>query len=190
MVKIAITGGIGSGKSYVCRLLEEQGIKIFNCDNSAKRIIASSIKIRQQLTDVIGQDAYNGNVLNKAAVSAYILRNADNALRINNIVHPAVAGDFISSGLTWMECAILFSSGFNKLVDKVICVTAPLETRIERIVNRDNITREKAIDWIRCQMDQAEVAKLSDYEICNDGISDINGQIRTILKDIYADKHI
>lgn len=83
-----------------------------------------------------------------------------------------------------MECAILFSSGFNKLVDKVICVTAPLEVRIDRIMRRDGISRQKAMEWISLQMSQDEMVALSDYEIVNDGIMGLEAQIDSILASL------
>ena len=83
-----------------------------------------------------------------------------------------------------MECAILFSSGFNKLVDKVICVTAPLEVRIDRIMRRDGISRQKAMEWISLQMSQDEMVARSDYEIVNDGIMGLEAQIDSILASL------
>lgn len=102
--------------------------------------------------------------------------------KINAIVHPAVADDFIKSGYTWMECAILFTSGFDKLVDKTICVTAPLEVRVKRVMQRDSISMAKACEWIDRQMLQEEMAALSDYVILNDGKSDIDRQISDVLE--------
>lgn len=84
-------------------------------------------------------------------LASFILENDDNVAKINAIVHPAVANDFVKSGCSWMECAILFSSGFNKLVDKVICVTAPLEVRIDRIMRRDGISRQKLWNGYHCK---------------------------------------
>lgn len=181
MVKVAITGGIGSGKSYVCKLLEKRGISIYDCDNAAKSIMASSKSIQSELKRVVGADVYSNHRLNKAKLASFLLKDENNTLKINNIIHPAVAEDFVNSRYEWMECAILFSSGFNHLVDKVICVTAPIEIRIKRIMLRDGITRHNAIEWINKQMPQEEVSSLSDYEIINDGEKDIERQIDEIL---------
>ncbi len=184
MVKVAVTGGIGSGKSYVCRLIESRGIKVYECDSAAKRIMASSDEIKAQLCDVVGDEVLSGGRINKTVLASYLLKSEKNAQSINGIVHPAVAKDFVRSGCLWMECAILFSSGFNRLVDKVICVTAPLEVRVDRIVRRDNISRHKALEWIGRQMPQDEVKELSDYEIVNDGVMDVGIQIDDILASI------
>lgn len=184
MVKVAVTGGIGSGKSYVCRLIERRGIHVYDCDSAAKRIMASSDEIKAALCRVVGDDVLSEGRIDKAVLASYLLKSEKNAQQINRIVHPAVAEDFISSGYSWMECAILFSSGFDKLVDKVVCVTAPLEVRVDRIVRRDNISRDNALEWIGRQMPQEEVKTLSDYEIVNDGVLDVDIQIDKILASI------
>lgn len=184
MVKVAVTGGIGCGKSYVCKLLGERDIRVYDCDRAAKRIMASSLKIQDELRKLVGDSVYSDGVLNKAVLAAFLLKSEDNTTAVNKIVHPAVADDFVKSGDKWMECAILFSSGFDKLVDKVICVTAPLEVRVERIIQRDGITREKALEWIDKQQPQEQMVLLSDYEIINDGEADLEEQIDSVLKSL------
>lgn len=182
MLRTAITGGIGSGKSFVCRMLEQRGIRIYDCDRAAKRIMVSSKAVKDAITAHVGPEAYMDGRLNKAVMAKYLLASDENARRINSIVHPAVADDFMSSGFQWMECAILFSSGFNRYVDRVVCVTAPREVRIQRIMLRDGITREKAEEWIDCQMPQEEVVKRSGFVIENDGSRELEPQIDNIIK--------
>ena len=184
MVKVAVTGGIGCGKSYVCKLLGERDISVYDCDRAAKRIMASSLKIQDELRKLVGDSVYSDGVLNKAVLAAFLLKSEDNTTAVNKIVHPAVADDFVKSGDKWMECAILFSSGFDKLVDKVICVTAPLEVRVERIIQRDGITREKALEWMDKQQPQEQMVSLSDYEIINDGEADLEEQIDSVLTSL------
>ena len=168
--RIAITGGIGSGKSYVCRLLQRRGIDVYDCDAAAKRLMRCSPDLRQQLTQLIGPDTYIGDQLNKAAVAQFLLSSDDHAHAIDAIVHPAVATDFIQSGKQWMECAILYESGFDRLVDKVIVVTAPDGVRLQRIMLRDGIPELKARQWIERQWPQELVRSLADYEIVNEGL--------------------
>ena len=186
-MKIAITGGIGTGKSYVCCILEKHGITVYDCDKAAKRLMANSAQIKKALTALVGEDAYDEHGLCKSVLATFILKSEGNANAVDNIVHPAVAEDFKESGLDWIESAILFDSGFNKRVnvDYVICVTAPLEIRIQRIVKRDNITVEKAMEWINTQLPSEEVMRKSDFIIHNDGKSDINEQIEKIIDIIY-----
>ena len=183
-MKIGITGGIGSGKSYICQRLKTRGIEVYDCDNAAKRLIRTSDSIRRQLTQLIGEDTYIGESLNKVAVARFLLASESNAHAIDHIVHPAVFQDFMDSGMQWMESAILYESGINKLVDRVIVVTAPLEIRIQRVMQRDGITRENVEQWMQRQWSQEEVRKRADYEIVNDGIADIDAQIDIILEKI------
>lgn len=182
-MKIGITGGIGSGKSYVCRRLTAQyGIVVYDCDAAAKRLIRTSPVIRRELTKLIGADTYVDGQLNKAAVAQFLLQSEDNAKAIDTIVHPAVFRDFQESGMTWMESAIMYESGIYRLVDKVIVVTAPLEIRIDRVMRRDHITREKVLQWMQRQLSQEEVISRADYEIINDGITNIDEQLEYIIK--------
>ena len=184
-MKIGITGGIGSGKSYVCRLLEQRGICIYDCDDAAKRLMRESPVLKRQLTALIGSETYGADGrLNKACVAQFLLASASNAHAIDAIVHPAVADDFLSSGFEWMECAILFESGFDRLVDRVIMVSAPEEIRLARIVQRDGISREKAREWIGRQWPQEEVRRRAHFEVVNDGAMPLEPQIDNIILNI------
>jgi dephospho-CoA kinase len=173
-MKIGITGGIGSGKSYVCQLLRAHGIEVYDCDQAAKRIICTSDDVRQQLLQLIGS-------LEKADIARFLLESESNAKQIDAIVHPAVFRDFEESGFQWMESAILYESGANQLVDRVVVVTAPEEVRIQRVMQRDGISREKALQWMQRQWPQAELLRRADYEIVNDGHADLNSQIEKLL---------
>ena len=187
-MKIGITGGIGSGKSYVCRLLEQRGYTVYDCDSAAKRLIRTSPFIRRRLTALIGPETYfkeSGEyILNKKAVAEFLLKSEDNARAIDRIVHPAVFRDFIESGMEWMESAIIYESGIHRLVDRVIVVTAPEELRIQRVMARDEISREKVLEWMSRQLPQEEVRQRADFEIVNDGLADLNQQLDEILKEI------
>ena len=176
-MKIGITGGIGSGKSYVCKLLKARGIEVYDCDQAAKRIIRTSEEVRQKLLQLIGS-------LEKADIVRFLLESETNAKKIDAIVHPAVFHDFEESGYQWMESAILYESGANKLVDRVVVVTAPEEVRIQRVMQRDTISREKALQWMQRQWPQEELCRRADYEILNDGHADLNEQIEALLKRI------
>ena len=173
-MKVGIAGGIGSGKSYVCRRLEARGITVYDCDAAAKRLIRTSTDLQQQLTELIGS-------LDKAAMSRFLLASEANQQALNAIIHPAVFRDFEESGIQWMESAIMYESGIYRLVDKVVVVTAPLELRIQRIMSRDSISRKKALQWIHRQLPQEQVVARADYEIVNDGIADIDSQIDLLL---------
>ena len=196
-MKFGITGGIGSGKSFVCKRLQLRGIDVYDCDAAAKRLINTDADIRRKLTALIGPEAYisvpNGSivgttptVLNKAAVARFLLDSESNAKAIDDIVHPAVFRDFQESGIEWMESAIMYESGIYRLVDRVIVVTAPLEVRIQRVMKRDGITREKVLEWMQRQWPQDEVRRRADYEIINDGQADIDAQIDHLVNIILS----
>ena len=180
-LKIGITGGIGSGKSYVCRLLNRRGLEVYDCDRAAKRLMRESEALREALTALIGADAYHGEVLNKPVVAAFMMQSEANTLAVNAIVHPAVFRDFEQSGMLWVESAIIFESGLWQYVDRVLCVTAPREVRIQRVMERDGISCEKTLEWMDKQMSQDEVLARSDYEIVNDGLADLDNQVDRLL---------
>ena len=184
-MKIGITGGIGSGKSYVCNILAQQGIRVYDCDTEARRLMNSSDDVRLQLCRLIGPEVYSDDgTLNKTVMTQYILASSHNVQAVNSIVHPVVARDFEQSGSNWMECAILYESGFETLVDKVVAVTAPLETRISRIISRNGIDRQQALEWISRQWPQEEVERRADFIIVNDGQQPLQPQIENILQVI------
>lgn len=147
---VAITGGIGSGKSYVCRLLGERGIRVYDSDAAAKRLMRTSRTLQEQLSSLVGVDLFPSGQLQKPLLRQYLLQSRDHGRAIDDIVHPAVAEDFLRSGAQWLESAILFDSGFDERIhpDYVVSVTAPIETRLERVMTRDGIDREKAMAWI------------------------------------------
>ena len=180
-MKIGITGGIGSGKSYVCKHLQQHGINVYDCDAAAKRLLRNSPTLKQQIIRLVGS-------LDKAAMSRFLLASEANQQAMNAIIHPAVFSDFQSSGMQWMESAILFESGADRLVDKTVVVTAPQEIRIQRVMQRDGITREKALQWIARQWSQDRVKSLADFEIVNDGQADIDEQIRELLENLEISK--
>lgn len=186
-VCVAITGGIGSGKSYVCHLLQKHGIEVYDCDAAAKRLLHSDAALRQELRNLIGAEVYRGADLQKKVLAKFILASDANKQAVNEVVHPAVANDFIRSGCDWLESAILFESGFHKRVDFdcVVCVSAPLEDRIARIMQRDSLSRDDSQEWIRRQMPQEEIIRLSDFTIVNDGRKNLEEQIEQIIHKIY-----
>ena len=178
-MKTGITGGIGSGKSYICRRLEGRGITVYDCDSAAKRLIRTSPRLQKQIIALVGS-------LDKAAMSRFLLTSEANQQAMNAIVHPAVFQDFQQSGIDWMESAILYESGISRLVDCVVVVTAPLEGRIQRVMQRDGISREKVLEWMERQWPQEALRQRADFEIVNDGIVDVDEQIDRLLKTIMS----
>lgn len=192
-MKVGIAGGIGSGKSYVAARLAARGISVYDCDAAAKRLMRTSAQLRRQLTALVGPDCYRQDeaglyTLNKGAVSRFLLASADNQQAINAIVHPAVFADFVGSGLSWLESAIMYESGADRYVDRVVVVSAPLEVRIGRIMRRDAISRSQALQWIDRQLPQDEVRRRADFEVVNDGLHDIDKQINIILEQLSCNR--
>lgn len=186
MVKIGITGGIGSGKSYVSRLLTEHyGIPVYNTDSEAKRLMLSDEGICRRLTALLGKEVYKSDgTLNKPLLANYLFADSCHAGQINAIVHPQVKADFLKWAdlqtgceIVALESAILFESGFDNIVDKVVMVYAPVELRIRRVMLRDSTTEEKIRQRIVAQMDDKAKQDRSDFIIFNDGSRPLNLQL-------------
>lgn len=184
--RIAITGGIGSGKSYVCKLLADRGVKVYDCDAAAKRIMATDTALQANLNAVVGEEVFIDGILQKPILAKFLLASEANKQAINDVVHPAVAADFIASNYQWLESAILFDAKFNERInfDYIVCVIAPEDVRIERIAQRDGISHEQALQWIKRQMPQEEMEKKADFIIVNDGTSDLSAAIKSLLEAV------
>ena len=185
-MKIAITGGIGSGKSFVCRELERHGIAVYDCDAAAKRLMRENLSLKADLMALVGDEVYVDGILQKPVLAKYLLASDAHKQAVNDVVHPAVARDFESSKFDWLESAILFDSGFvhRTHFDYVVCVTAPTEVRVKRVMERDHISEEKTLEWIHAQMPQEEIVRMSNFEIVNDGEQDIAEQVVRLLDDL------
>ena len=195
MISIAITGGIGSGKSYVSDMLKERGIPIYNADDEAKRLMLTDEGIRQDLIALLGDSVYENGMLNKPMLASYLFADAENAARINGIVHPRVKTDFCrwlerqaDAEIAGLECAILFEAGFEETVDAVVMVYAPEDLRIKRAMMRDQATEAQIRSRIKAQMDDEEKCRLSDYVIQNDGILPLESQLTDLITQLKIEK--
>lgn len=184
MKHYCITGGIGSGKSFVCKVLNNHGIEIYDTDKEARRLINTSPVIHDRLVALMGQETYVDGRYNTAHVTQFLLASEENKQAINAIVHPAVMEDFYASGMQWMECAIIYEAHLEHYVDKVVAVIAPEDVRIKRIMARDSINEERATQWVHGQINQDEVKSKADYVIVNDGQRDIEEQVKQLLGQI------
>ena len=195
MISIAITGGIGSGKSYVSALLQKQSIPIYNADDEAKRLMLGDEGIREGLIDLLGDEVYTDGNLNKPLLASYLFADAENAARINSIVHPRVKADFRSwlkahqeSEIAALECAILYESGFEDTVDFVVVVYAPEELRVERAMRRDNATEQQIRARIAAQMNDEEKCRRADYVVFNDGSIPLERQLADLIAQLKTRK--
>jgi dephospho-CoA kinase len=172
-LKLGVTGGIGSGKTTVCRIFEVLGIPVFSADDEARVIMDSDPSVIMQVNTLAGRDMYSGGALDRIAMANLIFNNRELLGKINNIIHPVVTGRFLdwekskSAPYVILEAAILFESGTAKLLDKVITVIAPVEERIERVVQRNSLTREQVVERINNQSEDKYKISLSDYVISN-----------------------
>ena len=184
---IGITGGIGSGKSYVCRLLRQMDVPVYDCDSEAKRLINESQDIRQALKTIAGEDIYDGNGLVRERLAKYLFASQENAQHVNAIVHPAVLSDFRQwttrqgSPVVGIESAILYESGFSHTVDAVLFVDASEATRLKRAMQRDGATEAQVTARMRQQQTDTG-RKCADYIIHNDGATD--AELITKIKEI------
>ena len=190
-IRIGITGGIGSGKSVVSRLLELMGVPVYVSDIETRRLMVEDVQIRRELVSLLGEDVYQGGRLNKPLLASYLFGSAAHAARVNGIVHPRVKDDFrrwcrlhVSDRWVGMESAILLEAGFRREVDVVVMVSAPLEVRIRRAMERDASSRESIEQRIRSQMDDGEKCRLSDFVIVNDGEKPLIPQVLSLISSL------
>lgn len=187
MIKIGITGGIGSGKSVVASLLHLYGIPVYVADIESKRLTATSPVIKEKLTALFGNELYTDEGLNKKLLASLIFGNPECLKQVNAIIHPEVNNHFLAwteskpTGLCAIESAILFESGFDKVVDTSLMVYAPLDIRIERAIQRDSATREDIVNRINNQLPDEEKKRRSDYVIYNDGKQALLPQIEKFI---------
>ena len=192
MKVIGLTGGIGSGKSTLSRLLNVMGIPVYIADTESKRLTESSPFIREKLTERFGKDLYKDGELDKALLASFIFENEDNRNFVNSVIHPVVRMDFeqwkaqhTQSPFLFIETAILFESGFAGSVDISITVAAPEDLRIRRVEERDGLSKASIVSRIRSQIPEEERIRRSDYVIYNDDKQAILPQIEKILKLIH-----
>lgn len=174
MIKIGITGGIGSGKSVVASLLQLFGIPVYMADAESKKLTATSPVVKEKLIALLGKELYTEEGLNKKLLASSIFGNPECLKQVNAIIHPEVNRHFLAwtksqpADVCAIESAILFESGFNKVVDTCLMVYAPLDIRIERAMQRDNAAREDIVNRIKSQLPDEIKKERSDYVIYND----------------------
>jgi len=199
MLHIGITGGIGSGKTTVCRIFEKLGIPVYYADTRARQLMTEDPELKAGIVELLGKDAYleNGE-LNRPWIARRVFDNPDLLKKLNGLVHPAVARD----GLLWQEkhsrthvpftlkeAALLFESGTHALLDKIIVVKAPEQVRIQRVVNRDKVSGEEVRKRMRQQMPEEEKVARADYVIDNSGEQLLLPQVVSLYQHLKALDH-
>ena len=192
MKKIGLTGGIGSGKTVIANIFEKDGFPVYFADLESKKITASSMQVREKLAGKFGESLYEGGALDKKLLASLIFDNKENFDFVNSVIHPFVFEDF----QLWadkqvdavspivVESAILFESGFNKYVDFVVNVSAPESVRVQRVLERDDLSREEILSRMRNQLADEEREQLADYTIINDGCLALLPQVKELVKKL------
>jgi dephospho-CoA kinase len=190
-LRIGITGGIGSGKTLVCSVFRLLGVEIFEADRVAKELYAIDENVKRQLKELFGEGIYTpeGKFI-RQRLAAIIFSDKVALQQVNAIIHPLVKAAFekwieYKTGVYVLhEAAILFESGFYKLMDANILVTAPYELRVQRVIDRDHVTREDVINRMQNQFPEEESLKMADFIIKNDGSDFVIKQVLDIDKRI------
>ena len=188
MLKIGLTGGIGSGKTTVCSVFRELGVSVYDADREAKRLMESDTGVVRQITSLLGPNAYKKGRLNRSFIGEVVFSDKQKLEALNAIVHPAVRQDFdtwtlgkTSEPYIIKEAAILFESGGASAMDYTIFVKADVKTRISRVVERDQVSPDQVQARIDSQMDDKEKEVLSDFIINNE----INSMILSQIVDLH-----
>ena len=183
MKKIAICGGIGSGKSTVCQMFAERGAAIYDSDSRAKALMSESAELRAALIAEFGEACYADGALNRPYLAEKVFGSEEQLARLNSIVHPAVKADFLAwaeeqdGDFCILETAILFESGFDAVVDASVAVLAPMPLRVERAMKRDNATKEQIEARIKAQMSDDELMRRADFAIVNIHLEDVEKDV-------------
>jgi dephospho-CoA kinase len=193
MYKVGITGGIGSGKSTVSRILAECGVAVYTSDDRAKELMASSPELCTKIISSFGEEAYVDGALNREYLAKSIFTNPEALATLNSIVHPAVMDDFDrwaeqqEGNYVVLESAILFEAKLDRRVDVVVSVLAPEELRIERAMQRDGASREAIVRRIANQISDDERTERSKYAIVNISLDDLYEDVEQLHRRLSYD---
>jgi dephospho-CoA kinase len=191
MYKVGVTGGIGSGKSIICRLFNTLGVPVYHADQRARYLMEHDQEMIRLLKKTFGNSIYTKKKLSSRLLAGRVFSDTDALHQLNDIVHPTVAQDFMQwvrkqdgSDYVLHEAAILFESDAWKMMDMIVSVHAPEELRIRRVMKRSDLSRAEVLERIKKQMDQAEMNRRADVIIYNDDehmvlpqIMDLHGKI-------------
>jgi dephospho-CoA kinase len=190
MLRIGLTGGIGSGKSTVAAIFRVLGIPVYYADQAARHIMMHDRGIRSRIIATFGSQAYLGEAPNRAWIAENLLRDQESTTKLNAIVHPATIAD----ARKWMdkqtgayalkEAALIFESGGEEELDLVIGVYAPIELRIDRVMRRDGITRDAILQRMARQMDESEKMQRCQFVITNDDATAVIPQVLDIHRQL------
>ena len=191
MIKLAVVGGIGSGKSVVSRMLDIMGVPVYDCDTRAKELMVQNTTIIKELKRMFGDECYDADGgLNRKYLASCIFVDERNTKRVNALVHPVVKADFCSwaqcqnAPLVAVETALLYESGMAEVVDKTLLVWTDRETAIMRTMQRSGMLRTQVLNRMAKQMSTDDLLLLTDYAIYNGGANPIIPEVTALLKEL------
>ena len=190
MKVLGLTGGIGSGKSTVAAYFKELGVPVYDSDREAKILMTEDADMRAEIIAIFGSEAYVDNTLNRVYISSKVFGDPELLERLNSIVHPRVRSHFTQwvaaqdAPYVLQEAAILFENGAHKQLDAMILVWAPKETRIQRVMERDNVDRDAVLARMENQWSDTETTALADYIIENIDRSETQRQVARIHSEL------
>ena len=192
MVKVGLTGGIGSGKTTVSNFLLEYGIPVYNSDSLGKKIMNTNLELINDIVNIFGESVYNNGILNTNLLSSIVFSDAEKIKQLNNLVHPKVAEDFKqwveknnNQPILVKEAAILIESGAYLDMDKIILVISKKSNRINRVSKRDNSDLESIEKRINFQLTDDEKIKYADYIIENNSsLDDLKNEVLRVINEI------
>jgi dephospho-CoA kinase len=192
MLKIGLTGGIGSGKTTVAQIFEVLGIPVYYADSAAKDLMNQDPELKKQIISAFGPEVYKDGKLDRAFLGGQVFGDTEKLTRLNSIVHPATLRD----AENWMkkqktpyaikEAALIFEAGLEKFFDYMVGVTAPESLRMERAVSRDQTSAENVLQRMQQQMDEKEKISRCDFVITNDGVQALLPQVLDIHEKLMA----
>ncbi len=193
MYKVGITGGIGSGKSSVCKMLALRGVPIYDSDSRAKQLMVTDVELVRLVSQRFGADVYVDGMLNRQVLAARVFTDKVALAELNSMVHPAVMRDFErwaaeqQTAYVVMESAIIFEAGLDDKLDAVVAVMAPRSLRLERAMQRDGATREQIEERMRTQLSDDELARRAKYAIVNISLDELDEEVEQLHRRLSYD---
>lgn len=186
MRKIGITGGIGSGKSRLCRLFAERGVAVYDTDAAAKRLMTEDAALVEAIKARFGVESYADGALNRPYLAERVFSDAAERQALNGLVHPAVKADFVAwaeqqaGDYVILESALLFEAGLDALVDAVVAVLAPEALRIERVQQRDGVSEEQVRSRMAAQLSDEELHRKATVTVVNIFEEDLEATVQEL----------
>lgn len=192
MMIVGLTGGIGSGKSTVANMFRELDVPVYDSDKEAKLLMSTSQRVKESIIDLLGEEAYSGGELNRTFIADKVFKDAKLLEQLNGIVHPAVRDHFLQwakaqeSPYVIQETALIFENGAQDKYNYTILVTAPRETRIQRVVDRDRVEEQAVVNRMQNQLEDEKKRVLADFSIENLQLEKTKGKVKELHLKLLA----